>query len=76
MSAPTMSVVDNDRRRTRPARPHPKTQERNRAFNELRDAWIDAHPGAGDEAMWDDPEFVRAANVIDGRDPEHGLNGN
>ncbi|WP_275936302.1 hypothetical protein [Sinosporangium album] len=35
----------------RPQRPHPKVQERNRAYNKLRDDWIDAHPGADDDAM-------------------------
>ncbi|MEU4703364.1 hypothetical protein [Nonomuraea dietziae] len=58
----------------RPERPHPKVQARSLAFNQLLREWITAHPGAPDLAMWDDPEFVRAANVIDGRDPNYGLN--
>lgn len=72
MYAPTMTVVDKPQ--DRPRRPHPKAQARNQAFIDLKNAWIDAHPGAPDDAMWDDPEFVRAANVIDGRDPNYGLN--
>ncbi|MGA4995822.1 hypothetical protein [Nonomuraea bangladeshensis] len=68
--------MTDDRQTSRPQRPHPAVQERMRKFDQLMNDWITAHPGAGDEAMWDDPEFVRQANIIDGRDPNYGLNEN
>lgn len=69
----SISAVEHDRR-PEPMRPGPEQLARQRAFNKLMNAWIDSHPDAPDMAMWDDPEFIRAVNVLDGRDPEHGLN--
>ncbi|MGA5761608.1 hypothetical protein [Nonomuraea bangladeshensis] len=62
-----------DGRTSRPQRPHPNVVAREQAYSRLLDAWTAAHPGAADDAMLDDPEFVRAMNMIDGRDPNHGL---
>ncbi|MGN9842470.1 hypothetical protein ACTMTI_30535 [Nonomuraea sp. H19] len=59
--------------RTRPQRPHPDVVAREQAYSRLRDEWMAAHPGADDDAMLNDPGFVRAMNVIDGRDPNYGL---
>ncbi|MFI6634295.1 hypothetical protein ACIBI7_35900 [Nonomuraea fuscirosea] len=54
-------------RTRRPQRPHPNVVAREQAYSRLRDDWMAAHPGADDDAMLDDPDFVRAMNAIDGR---------
>ncbi|WP_433513724.1 hypothetical protein ACQP2T_60945 [Nonomuraea sp. CA-143628] len=71
MPALTMTVVEDSTRR--PQRPHPNVVAREQAYSRLRDDWFAAHPGADDDAMLEDPVFVRAMNAIDGRDPNYGL---
>jgi hypothetical protein len=71
MPALTMTVVED--RTRRPQRPHPNIVAREQAYSWLRDEWMAAHQGADDDAMLNDPDFIRAMNVIDGRDPNHGL---
>ncbi|MFI6900357.1 hypothetical protein ACIBKY_03795 [Nonomuraea sp. NPDC050394] len=53
--------------RTPPQRPHPDRLAREQAYGRLRLDWLTAHPGADDDAMLDDPDFVRQMNIIDGR---------
>lgn len=59
----------NDIPGDRPQRPHPTVLARHQRLDRLQREWIDTHPGAADEAMWDDPEFVEQVDLIWGRSP-------